>query len=33
MDSRKANRNVGDGVNYNVFVGFFVVKPLNIYYL
>ncbi len=33
MDPRKANRNAGNGVNYNVFVGFFVVKPLNIYYL
>ena len=33
MDPRKANRNAGYGVNYNVFVGFFVVKPLNVYYL
>lgn len=32
MDPRTANRNAGDGLNYNLFVGFFIIKPLNIYY-
>lgn len=32
MDPRTANRNAGYGLNYNLFVGFFIVQPLNIYY-
>lgn len=32
MDPRKANRNPAYGLNYNNFIGFFVIKPLNIYY-
>ncbi len=32
MDPRTADRNAGNGLNYNLFVGFFVIKPLNIYY-
>ncbi len=32
MNPLEANRNVGQGLNYNLFVGFFTIKPLNIYY-
>ena len=32
MNPLEANRNVGKGLNYNLFVGFFTIKPLNIYY-
>lgn len=30
MDPEMCDRNYGQGLNYNLFVGFFVVKPLNI---
>ncbi len=32
MDPRTCDRNSGDGLNYNLFVGFYAVRPLNIYY-
>ena len=32
MDPRKANRYAAYDINYNLFVGFYIVKPLNIYY-
>lgn len=30
MDPRKCNRDAGNGLNYNLFVGFYAIKPLNI---
>lgn len=32
LDPRYCDRDCGDGLNYNLFVGFFAVKPLNITY-
>lgn len=32
MDPRICDRNSGNGLNYNLFVGFYVVRPLNIMY-
>lgn len=32
MDPRTCNRNAGYGLNYNLFVGFYTIRPLNIMY-
>jgi len=33
MDPRTCNRNSGNGLNYNLFVGFYVIRPLNKMYV